>query len=164
MPAQQQICPCFHFNNNSPAIPWTIFLETVVDSNTTVEQATGSRAHLAWTLQNRASACFLKLGAENCEMCLPVCYSLSTRAVMQNRTANNGEKTLIRKLITLLNKQQRALENDSVTHLFRNNLHLHNIKNSAMCKRGEQIFINKQPWSYLTSCDEIRCHRKGCFQ
>lgn len=74
------------------------------DSSTTVERARGSGAHLAWTLCNGASACFLRLGAENCEMHLPVCCSLSTSAVMQNRAANNGEKTLIQKLITLLNK------------------------------------------------------------
>lgn len=51
--------------------------------------------------------------------------SLSTRAVMQHQTAHNEEKTLIQKLITLLNKQQSALENDIVAHLFGNNRHLH---------------------------------------
>lgn len=62
---------------------------------------------------------------------------------MQNRTANNGEKTLILKLITLLNKPQSALENDSVAHLFGNNHHLHRLMNNGAGVEGEQIFINK---------------------
>lgn len=118
-------------------------IETLAVSSTTGANAGGSRAHLAWSLHTSASACFLKLGAENGEMRLPVCCSLSTGAVMQNHMANNGEKTLIRKLITLLNNPQTALENESVAHLFGNNHHLHRNMNNDVCKEGKQIFIDK---------------------
>ena len=98
---------------------------------------------MAWTLHDSASAHILKLGTENCKMHLPVCCSLSTSAVMQRRMANNGEKTLIQKLITLLNKPQSALENDSVAHLFETYHHLHRIMKNGVCMEGEQIFINE---------------------
>lgn len=65
---------------------------------------------------------------------------------MQNRAANNGEKTLIQELITLRNKSQSACENDSVAHLLGNS-HLRGIMNNDVCRRGKQIFVNKQPRS-----------------
>lgn len=66
---------------------------------------------------------------------------------MQNRAANNGEKTLIQELITLRNKSQSARENDSVAHLLGNNSHLRRIMNNDVCRREKQIFVNKQPCS-----------------
>lgn len=105
-------------SNISPPIPYPPFVKTEADSSSAVERARGSGAHLAWTLHNSAS-CFLKAGAENCDMHLPVSCSLSTSAVKQDHTANNGEKTLIQKLITLLNNPQSALEKECCTSVWK---------------------------------------------